>query len=329
MSGRIRWGILGTGNIARQFAQGLAVLPDAELAAVGSRQMDTANTFADEFGVARRYATYAELAQDPEVDIVYVSSPHQAHKDDTILCLKSGKGVLCEKPFAINRGEAEEMVSVARKEKRFLMEAMWTRFLPAVAQVRTWIAEGKIGEPRMVQADFGFRAGLDPQSRLFDPLFGGGGLLDVGVYAVSFASMVLGWHPAEVQGLAHIGETRVDEQSAMVLSYPGGALALLASAVRTTTPQEARVIGTEGMIHLPSPFWRGTKALLTVSGQEPQEFEFPYEGNGYNCEAAAAGACLRSGQLEHPDMCLDETLAIMETMDRLRAQWGLKYPMEP
>ncbi len=329
MPDKIRWGILGTGNIAKQFARGLQALPDAELVAVGSRNADTATAFADEFNVPRRHATYAALAQDDAVDIIYVSSPHQAHKDDSILCLKSGKGVLCEKPFAINRAEAQTMVDTARTEKRFLMEAMWTRFLPAIAQVRAWLKEGVIGEVRMVQADFGFCAQLDPESRLFDPNFGGGSLLDVGVYAVSFASMVFGGPPTEIQSLAHIGVTKVDEHAAMVLGYSGGALALLASAVRANTSQEARVIGTEGLIHVPSPFWRSPKVVLALNGKDPQEVELPYEGNGYNYEAAAAGDCLRDGRLEHEVMPLDETLSIMDTMDRIRAQWGLRYPMEP
>lgn len=328
MPDKIRWGILGTGSIAKKFAHGLEAVPDAELVAVGSRNADTAAAFADEFKVPRRHDSYAGLAQDDGVDLVYVSSPHQAHKDDTILCLKAGKGVLCEKPFAINRAEAQAMVDTARSEKRFLMEAMWTRFLPVMQQVRAWLKEGIVGEPRMVQADFGFRADLDPTSRLFDPNFGGGSLLDVGVYAVSFASMVLGGPPAQVLSLAHLGETKVDEQAAMVFGYPGGALALLASAVRTETAQDARIIGTEGIIQVPAPFWRSTKAVLTLNGKEPQKFGLPYAGNGYNCEAAAAGACLRDGKLEHETMPLDESLTIMETMDRVRAQWGLKYPME-
>lgn len=328
MASRIRWGILGTGSIARQFATGLQSVSDAEIVAVGSRNEDTAQAFAAEFNVPNAYDSYAALAADDAVDVVYVSSPHQAHKDDTILCLKSGRAVLCEKPLAINAQEAAEMVAVARAEKRFLMEAMWTRFLPVMAQVRRWLAEGVIGEIRLVQADFGFCAAFDATSRLFDPNYGGGSLLDVGVYPISFASMVLGGRPEEVQGFAHLGESQVDEQAAVVLKYPGGPLALLSSAIRANTGQDARIIGTEGMIQVPAPFWKSKKAILTLNGKDPQEFDLPYEGNGYNCEAEAVGACLREGRLEHETMNWAESLLVMETMDRARALWGLKYPME-
>ena len=325
---RIRWGILGLGSIARKFAEGLQALPDAALVAVGSRSKEKAETFGQEFGAARCYGSYVALADDPDVDVVYVATPHPMHAPDSILCLKAGKAVLCEKPFTVNRGEAEEVVAVAREEKRFLMEAMWTRFLPIVVQTRQWIKEGRIGEPRMVQADFGFRTSVAEEGRLFNPRFAGGGLLDVGVYPISFAAMVFGESPSRIASLADIGETKVDEQAAMVLGYSGGRLAVLSSAIRTETPQEALIMGTEGMIRIHSPFWGGSRATLTVNGKAPEAVERLFEGNGYNCEAAAVGECLRAGQLENDVMPLDESLSILETMDRIRAQWGLKYTME-
>lgn len=328
MVDRICWGILGTGSIAHQFARGLAALPDADLVAVGSRAQATADTFADEFNVPHRHASYDALARDPEIDAIYVATPHSVHKDNSILCLRAGKAVLCEKPLCVNKREAQELIQVAREERRFLMEAMWTRFLPTLIQTRQWLAEGAVGEARMVQADFGFRANPDPKSRLFDPHFGGGGLLDVGVYAVSFASMVFASPPIHVTGVAHIGETEVDEQGAAVLGYDGGGLALVASAVRTNTPQEAWIMGTEGRIRLHAPFWKGTKATLFRQGKDPEDFEFPLEGNGYNYEAAAVAECLRQGKLECEVMPHDESLAVMETMDRIRAEWGLVYPMD-
>ena len=328
MAKRFRWGILGLGNIAHQFARGLASLPDAELLAVASRSQEKADRFGEKFGAPRRYGDYASLAADPDVDAVYVSTPHSFHKENSILCLRAGKAVLCEKPFTINRGEAEEVVAVAVEEGRFVMEAMWTRFLPVMAQVREWVVEGAIGEVRMVQADFGFRTSIDEESRLFDPAFGGGGLLDVGVYAVSFASMVFGGPPDEIATLADIGQTNVDEQATMCLKYRSGGLALLACGVRTETPQEAWVMGTEGMIHVHGPFWRGDKVTLTRAGKKAEEVRLPYEGNGYNCEAAEVAACVRAGRLESELMPHAESLSIMETMDRIRAEWGLKYPME-
>lgn len=328
MSDCIRWGILGPGNIARKFAQGIEVLPGAELVAVGSRCRENAVRFADEFNVPRRHASYASLAEDPEVDVVYVATPHPMHKENSILCLRAGKAVLCEKPFTVNHREAEAVVAVARAEKRFLMEAMWTRFLPVVVKVREWISEGRIGEPRMVQADFGFRAGINPESRLFAPSLAGGGLLDVGCYCVSLASMVFKREAEQVTGLCHLGETGVDEQGVMVLGYSGGALAMLSSAVRTNTPHEACIMGTEGMIVLHAPFWRGDRVTLIRPDEEPVEIHLSYTSTGYQFEAAAVGQCLREDRLESDIIPLDESLQIMNTLDRIRAEWGLKYPMD-
>lgn len=328
MADKFRWGICGTGMISHHFATGLKALPDAELVAVGSRAQKTAETFGREFGAKRCHASYEALADDPEVDAVYIGTPHPFHRPNTLLFLRAGKAVLCEKPFAVNRGEAEEMVAVARAERRFLMEAMWTRFLPTLVQTRDWLAKGVIGDPRMVYSDFGFRADWDPKSRLLDPNYAGGGLLDVGVYCVAMASMVFGGTPKRITSMAHLGKTGVDEQSAVVLGYDGGELAVLSSAVRTETPQDTVIMGTKGMIRLHPPFWCGTKATLTIHGKEPKEFELPLIGNGYNYEAAEVARCVRNGRLESETMPLGESLAIMGTMDAVRAQWGLKYPFE-
>jgi len=327
MSDTIRWGILGTGSIAKKFAEGLSVLPDAQLAAVGSRARDTANAFGELYDIPRRHASYGDLAADPEVDAIYVATPHPFHRENSILCLNAGKAVLCEKPFAINRRQAQETVAVAREKGVFLMEAMWTRFLPVMGKVREWIAQGAIGQVRMASADFGFRASVNPEGRLFKPALGGGGLLDVGIYTVSFASMVYGQQPSQITGLACIGETGVDEQTAVVFGYPGGELALLSCAIRTRTPQDAIILGTDGSIRIQPPFWHATTATLSVGGKE-ETVECAYEGNGYNCEAAEVMRCLREGKLESDTMPLDETLAVMGTMDEIRAQIGLKYPME-
>lgn len=327
MTEPIRWAILGTGNIAHQFARGLAATPDARLVAVGSRTAEKAAAFGDEFRVPRRHGSYEALAADGEVDAVYVSTPHPFHAANSLLLLEHGRAVLCEKPFAINAGEAQAVIGAARRRGVFLMEAMWTRYLPAVVRARELIAEGAIGQVRMVQADFGFRAGVNPKGRLFDPALGGGALLDVGIYVLSVASMVLGPHPEQVTSATTLGQTGVDEQSAMVLRYPGGQLAVLSCAVRTSTPVEARFLGTDGMILLHSPFYK-CGALTVKRGGAEEQIDLPLEGNGYNYEAAEVGRCLRAGLLESPAMPLDETLALMELMDGIRAQWGLTYPME-
>jgi predicted dehydrogenase len=328
MSEAIRWGILGTGNIAKQFARGLSVLPDARLVAVGSRSREAADSFGQMFDVPKRHATYEALAADPEVDIVYVSTPHPMHAPNTILCLEAGKPVLCEKPFTVNTREAEEVVRVARAKKLFLMEAMWTRYIPIVAKVREWLRAGRIGEVRMVTADFGFKGDFDAEGRLFNPAYAGGALLDVGIYAVSFASMVFGAQPSRIASLAHMGSTGVDEQAGMVFGYDAGQLAVLYTAVRVNTPQEATVLGTEGSIRIHSPYWRGTTATIAWPEKGSETIEIPYPGNGYNFEAEEAGRCLREGRLESETMPLDETLAIVQTLDTIRAQWGLRYPMD-
>jgi predicted dehydrogenase len=322
-----RWGIIGTGRIAGVFAEGLRELPDAQLAAVGSRAQQTADTFGDKYGAARRYASYEQVANDPEVDAVYVATPHSGHAAASIMCLRAGKAVLCEKPFTINARQAEEVVAVARREGVFLMEAMWTRFLPLLGRVRELLAAGAIGEPRMVTSDFGFRTGVNPKHRLFDPALGGGALLDVGVYPVSLASMVFG-EPERVSGLADIGETGVDEQSAAVLGYGGGRLAVIWTAVRTSTPHETTILGADGWIRIHSPSWRPTRLSVVRQGKEEELIEEPFPGNGYQFEAAEVQRCLRAGKTESDVMPLDETLAIMRTLDRIRDEWGLKYPME-
>jgi len=323
----IRWGILGPGNIAKQFARGLSVIPDAELAAVGSRTQDGADAFGDEFAVPRRHPSYEALAADDGLDAIYVATPHSLHRDNSILCLEHGVAVLCEKPFAINAGQAREVVAAARQRGLFAMEAMWTRFIPAVAQAREWIAEGAIGEPRLVAADFGFRAGFNPKGRLFDPALGGGALLDVGIYTISMASMVLGAKPDRIESTATMGETGVDEQSAFILGYEGGELAVLYTAVRTSTPVEARILGTDGRITIHNPFYKAEKVTLQA-GDRTEEVELPLEGNGYNYQAVEVMNCLRAGKTESETMPLDETVALMEIMDSIRAKWGLKYPME-
>ena len=326
MTKTVRWGILGAGRIAGKMAQALKKLPDAELAAVGSRSQATADEFGDKFDIPRRHPSYEALARDPDVDIIYVATPHNFHKENSLLCLAHGKAVLCEKPLTVNAREAEELIRFAREKKLFLMEAMWTRFLPLMSKFKETLAAGVIGEVRMVQADFGFNAGWNPEGRLLNPKLAGGGLLDVGVYTVSLASWVLG-APSKIVSLAHIGETGVDEQNGTVLAYENGQLALLSSAVRTTTPHDAVIMGTEGMIRIHPPWWCPTRMTINAGGKS-EEVEAPFGDNGFEYEAAEAMRCLRDGKLESSVISLDESLSIMRTLDAIRAQWGLKYPME-
>lgn len=327
MTDKIRWGIISTGFIARQFAAGLSVLPEAELVAVGSRTEESANQFGDEFNVPHRHASYEALANDPDVDVVYIGTPHPMHKDNSLLCLEAGKAVLCEKPFTINAGEAETVVNLAREKKLFLMEAMWNRFNPALVKVRQWLADGVIGELQMLTASLGFRTEFDPQHRLFNPVLGGGALLDVGVYPISLASMLFG-PPSRITGIAQMGQTGVDEQMGVVLGYEAGQLATLFASFRTEPPSEAILMGTRGRIRIHAPIYRPPRLTLSIAGQEDEIIDLALEGNGYNYQAAEVMACLRAGKLESEIMPLDESISIMRTMDEIRTQWGLKYPTE-
>jgi len=326
-SDKIRWGILATGGIAGKFAEDLRHVPDAEAVAVGSRTRESAEAFAGRHGIPRAYGSYEELVRDPDVDIVYVASIHPAHAEHVLLCLEAGKAVLNEKPFTVNAGEAERLIRTARGRGLFLMEAMWTRYLPAIRKVREWIADGRIGEVRSMNAAFGFCAPHDPDGRLLNPHKAGGALLDVGIYPVSFASMVFGRQPERIAARARIGETGVDEHNAMLFSYPGGRTATLQSAVRLQLDNHCDIYGTKGKIHIPQ-FWMAREAVLETSSGETERFAYDGPRTGYAFEAEEAGRCLREGLTESPDMPLDETLAIMRTMDEIRRQWGLVYPFE-
>jgi dihydrodiol dehydrogenase / D-xylose 1-dehydrogenase (NADP) len=330
MSEKFRWGIIGPGNISKKFAAGLKGIKGAELYAVASRTKGRGEEFIKEFGGEKVYSSYEDLVKDPKVDAIYIATPHVFHKDNAILCLKAGKPVLCEKPITICEKHTREIVDTAQKEGVFLMEAMWTRFFPLMGEVRELIAKGEIGELRMVNADFGFRGNVNPKGRLFDLNLGGGGLLDVGVYPISFFNMLLG-EAESVQGTAQIGETGVDEQAAFVMGHSGGKIAYGSCGVRTATPQEAIIIGTEGKIHIDAPFWNPRSFTLYKNGEEPVIKEFPIpeeEGNGYKYEAMAVQKSVEAGEIENSIMPHKDSLAISRTMDKLRKQWGLVYPSE-
>lgn len=323
---RVRWGIIGLGNIAHQFARGLPFVPGAELAAVASRSREKAEAFGREFGAARCYGSYDEITRDDDVDAVYIATPHPLHCENTIMCLEAGKAVLCEKPFAMNAQQAGRMIAAATEADLFLMEAMWTRFMPLMARLRE-LAESELCDVRLVQADFGFSSGFDPASRVYDPRLGGGAVLDVGVYPVSFASMLLG-SPQRIAGFAHLGRTGIDEQNAFVIDYGNSKMALLASAVNLQTARVAYVIGTQGRICIHSPWFMSTRMTLTRADGSEEEMHLPYEANGYNYETAEMMRCMAQGLKESPLLPLGETMEIMRTMDALRAQWELRYPGE-
>ncbi|MEO1050008.1 MAG: Gfo/Idh/MocA family oxidoreductase [Bacteroidota bacterium] len=324
---QINWGIMGCGNIAHSFAKSLAVLPEAKLKAVASRSLDKAQEFAEQHKADSAYGSYEALVEDPDVEVIYIATPHNHHKSNTLLCLDNNKAVLCEKPLTINVQEAEELVAKAKDNNLFLMEALWTRFLPVMQQLQQWIAEGTLGEIKMVKADFGFPTRHGKSGRHLNPELAGGALLDIGIYPITLAYMVFKDEPKQVFTTAKIGETGVDELSSYVFDYGDGRIALLSSTVTMHTPKDGYIIGSKGYVQIPE-FWQGKKATLYLQGEEPQSFDFHFDTPGYEFEAQAVMDSLKKGEKENPIMPLSESLRVMGMMDRLRAEWGFKYDFE-
>ncbi|MEP7053619.1 MAG: Gfo/Idh/MocA family oxidoreductase [Actinomycetota bacterium] len=324
----IRWGIAGPGGIAAKFAADFPHLDgDAEIVAVGSRRRATADEFGDRFGIERRHASYADLAADGGVDAVYVATPHPMHYDTAMLAIEAGKHVLIEKPFTINAGEAGRLVAAARNAGVLLMEAMWTRFLPHMDDVRQILARGELGDIRTVTADHGQWFAEDAEFRLFAPDLGGGALLDLGVYPISFASMVLG-KPDRITAVSDPAFTGVDAQTSMIFQYDAGRHAVLTTTLQAASANVGTIVGTEARIEIERTFYAPTSFSVISRAGEVSRHEHPRIGNGLRYQAAEVARCLRAGLLESPLLPLDETVEIMETMDEVRRQIGLVYPQE-
>jgi predicted dehydrogenase len=314
MTEPLGWGLIGTGGIAQSFAADLMYTKSGRAAAVGSRHMDSANRFADRVNIPNRHASYEALVADPDVDVVYVATPHPMHHANALLALRAGKPVLVEKAFTMNATEAGELVAAARAEGLFLMEAMWTRFLPHVAEIRRLLAERALGEIVTVTADHGQWFAQDPDFRLFAPDLGGGALLDLGVYPVSFASMVLG-KPDRIVTLVDPAFTGVDGQTSMLFGYASGAQAVLTCTLSAKSPTRGAIVGTDARIEIDGDFYAPTSFDLISRTGERTRFEAPHEGRGLWHEAEEVARCLREGLLESPLMPLDESVEIMQTMD--------------
>lgn len=321
-----RWGIAGPGSIATGFAEGMKLVGDGEIVAVASRSMDRADAFGDRFGIPKRYDDYAALADDPEVDVVYVATPHSRHAADTLLYIEAGKHVLCEKAFAVNARQAQLMADSARTTGVFLMEAMWSRFLPGYRALHDVLHSGRIGTPLLVEADFGFRTPVDPTHRHFDIEQGGGGLLDLGIYPVQLCSFVLG-QPERVTADGVLGQTGVDEHVIAILHHPRDGLGVAKAALRVPMSCTARIAGTDGTIDIPAfmhcPFW------IDVNDKNGREhIDTAYDGQGLRFEIHEVHRCLREGLTESEVMPLDESVALVRILDDIRAQIGLVYPGE-
>jgi predicted dehydrogenase len=322
----IRWGVVGPGAIATGFAEAMQQTDGGTIVAVASRSAERALAFGDRFAIPTRYGDYEALAADPDVDVVYVATPQSRHEPDTLTLLRAGKHVLCEKPFALNARQGNRMVAEARERGLFLMEAIWSRYLPAYRSLVDVIADGRIGEPLLVEADFGFRRPLEPAHRLFDLALGGGALLDLGIYPIQLCSLVLG-SPDHVVADGVVGVTGVDEVNAAVLHYPGERLGVIKSAIRLGMSCTARISGTDGWIDLPA-FMHCPSSLTVTTSDGSERLDASYKGNGLRFEIEEVHRCLSEGLVESPIMPLDETLELAATLDDIRAQLGVVYPGE-
>ena len=327
---KIRWGILGCGRIARKFAADLLLIDDAELTAIASRNKETLELFAKDFPCKHLHNSYEALAANDEVDVIYIATPHSHHYEHTMLCLNHNKAVLCEKAFAINSRQASEMIKTAKERKIFLMEALWTKFLPHYKKLQELLKQKTLGDIKSVLANFGFKtSGTSPQ-RLFDPLLGGGSLLDIGIYNVFITISVLG-KPDSIEATMIPSSTGIDEQIAVLFKYNNGAMAQLFSSFTTNLPIQAEINGTEGCITLTTRFYEPS-ATIQLSKKIPYEREvIPVEneaGLGYHYEARHVNECLKKGLIESPVMTHTDTLLLMEILDTIRKKARIEYPQD-
>lgn len=334
MVATVRWGIIGPGAIARVFATAIDGLDGHEIVAVGSRDPERALAFNAERGyVDAEAGTYRDLVRSGSVDAVYVASPHPGHLEHAALALRHGKGVLCEKPLCVNASEARRLCEIARERGQPLLEAMWTRFLPATQRAADWIANGTIGEPSRVVCSFGFHAAFDPESRLYDPELGGGSLLDIGCYTLSLASLVFGERVTggniqQIEVRADLAPSGVDENCRIVLRFGDGAEAYLESSISQALSATGVVQGDGGRIVIPD-FWRAQTLKLECETQDVATLECPFLCNGYEYQALELERMLRDGDIESPLLPHAESIGLIELMDELRRRMGVRYPFEP
>ncbi len=321
---KYNWGIIGAGNIARQFAEDFKFLSQASLKAVASRSADRASSFAKKFDIPVWYDSWDGMAGDPDVDIVYVATHHPFHFENTRSCLEAGKAVLCEKPFTMNKRELDILVRIAREKKVFLMEAIWTRFLPSTKKVLEFKESGELGKLLNIYADFGFRIEFDPKHRLYDPAIGGGALLDIGIYPV-FLSLLMAGPPAKFHATARFVSTGVDHSCNMIFEHADEVVSSLDCTVMAKSPTEANLLFEKGWIRMESMWLTPGPITIHRIGQKPKRVKFREPGNGYHYEAAEVMRCLDQGLAESPSLPLDFSLNLMEILDAVRDRCGIRY----
>lgn len=327
MKTRFRWGIIGTGGIAQTWATDLQRVPDHHVSAVGSRSVQNGRAFAAQFPDCISYGSYEDLVNDPDIDGVYVATPHQAHVSGTILALRAGKPVLCEKPFAVNATQAKLMIDTAREMNVTLMEAMWTRFLPHIKKMREILSQGIIGDVVAVEADHGQRLAVRQIPRLMLPEFAGGALLDLGIYPVSFAHMVLG-APSRITASAIFTSEGVDSQTSAIFDYDSGAQAVLTANMIAESPCKAVISGTLGRIEIDRIFYKPAPMRVILNDESVTHYPNDYVGLGFREEAIEFADLVRNGKKESTRMQLAETLRIMQSMDSIRELINLSFPMD-
>lgn len=319
------WAILGCGKIASKFAEDLLRTPEANLYAVASRNQEKADQFREAFNAEVSYGSYNEMVQDDTIDIVYIATPHMFHKEHTLLCLKNNLAVLCEKAFAMNQGEVEEMIAFAKAQNVFLMEALWTHFVPHYKFVLQTVESGAYGKIISLEADFGFNAPFDPASRLYNKSLGGGSLLDVGIYPV-FAALTLLGYTQNISAKAHIGPTGVDHNCSMTLGYEDGVTANLFSAIDTQTDTTCLITLEKGEILIHSRFHDPTEVTVTAQGiSEVHEFPIPQGVNGYYYEILHCQEMLSKGKTESTIMTFTKSLELIKMLDKVRSEIKLDY----
>lgn len=324
----IRWGIVGTGGIAHRFANACKNTPGAELSAVASRKIETANAFADEFGIAERFGSYEEMALSDKIDAAYIAVPHGVHKSCAMLMMNNGKAVLSEKPLAVNAKEVNELIACRDRNNVFLMEAMWARLVPGTVELIKLVKSGIIGDVRGIEGDFCYDMSDEPEHHAFKPMYGGGSLLDVGVYGLNFASWFAPAPIAEIKAVADVGKrTGVDEHCCILIRYEDGAIASISSGMMIRKPNSGFIYGTKGFIHV-EHFYANEKIELNIYDEEPREILNPYFGNGFEEEIAECCRVLNVGLIESELVPLSHTLEITRQMDAVRKQVGVVYPQD-
>jgi predicted dehydrogenase len=320
----IRFGIIGPGKIANRFATSFENVTGGKVYAIASRDLAKARAFADTYKAEKSYGSYEELLNDPNVDAIYIATPHPFHYEQTLLCLNAGKPVICEKPLALNYKQASEMITTAKKNNVFLMEAMWSRFFPATKKTLELVQSGIIGEVKYVQADFGFAAPVDLNNRVYNLSLGGGAQLDVGVYPLFLALVLLG-RPDQIKAISQLASTGADTTTGALLSYKNGSIAHILSSIVTDSPKQADIMGTKGRIIMQSPWHKSQQITIKLHSGEVTEFPFPYPNNGFQFQAEEVINCLKTNKKESDLMPHSLSLLMAEVSDEIRKQGGIKY----